>query len=374
MDMPEITAVSSPTPAHTNGQSPHSMPSSPSATPHAHAVVISAHEVEERAIRWLWPPYVALAKLCVLDGDPGTGKTLLATVLAACVSRGKKLPGKDGQLTESPGEPGITLFVAAEDDIADTLKPRLRQAGADESKIKFIDTVRDARGRERYFTLEHLPLLAAEVQRYQPPLVYIDSLQAVLGGKVDTNRANQVTELLIPLRQLAERYNTAIIFARHPAKPGQNTSKLIHRGMGSQAFIGGARLGLYVEEHPCDDTKVLLVQSKSNAGEKGITQVFSKQHGVFEWCGVTRINATMLAGPGRGPTPHAFLEACFWLEEQLMKAPQDNEGAKAEWADELEGRAKEAEISHRQLYAAKNALKIVSVKVHDRWIWILPPL
>jgi hypothetical protein len=92
-------------------------------------------------------------------GIPGTGKTLWATVLAACVSRGYMLPGQDGTLTESPGEPGITLFVAAEDDISDTLKPRLRQAGADESKVKFIDTIINAQGRERYFTLDTYPSL-----------------------------------------------------------------------------------------------------------------------------------------------------------------------------------------------------------------------
>jgi hypothetical protein len=139
--------------------------------------------------------------------------------------------------------------------------------------------------------------------------------------------------------------------------------------MGSQAFIGRARLGLYVEEHPCDDTKVLLVQSKSNAGAKGITQVFSKQGGVFAWCGISRVNATMLAGSGRGPEPHAFLQACFWLEEQL-KAPQ--------YVDDLTAWAKEAGISHRQLYGAKNALKIESIRVHDgtryTWGWRLPPL
>src|SRR5712691_8402562 len=107
-------------------------------TPRAHAVVISADEVEEREVEWLWKPYVALGKLCLLDGEPGTGKTLWATALAACVSQGYTLPGQDGTLTESPGAPGMTLIVAAEDDISDTLKPRLRRAGADQSRVKII--------------------------------------------------------------------------------------------------------------------------------------------------------------------------------------------------------------------------------------------
>ena len=365
MSAQETTPFSVPTPAH-NGHVPPAQeePLRPE-TPRAHAVVISADEEDEREVEWLWKPYVAIGKLCLLDGEPGTGKTLWATALAACVSQGYALPGQDGTLTESPGEPGITLIVAAEDDISDTLKPRLRRAGADQSRVKIINTIVTAQGRERYFTLEHLPFLAEEVQRWCPRLVYIDSLQAVLGGKIDINRANQVTDALRGLEALAARYRFALIATRHPAKPGQNIARLIHRGMGSQAFIGRARLGLYVEEHPCDDTRVLLVQSKSNAGDRGITQVFSKHGGVFEWCGITRINATMMAGSGRGPDPHAFLKACFWLEEQLH-APQ--------WADELLARAKEEEISHRQVNGAKKALKVVSTRVHDAWAWSLPPL
>src|SRR5205823_3249021 len=132
---------------HTNGQAPHPTQPLQQETPRTHAVVIEADKVEERAIEWLWKPYVALGKLCLMDGEPGTGKTLLATVLAACVSQGYALPGQDGTLTESPGEPGITLFVAAEDDISDTLKPRLRQAGADERKVKFINDITTAQGR-----------------------------------------------------------------------------------------------------------------------------------------------------------------------------------------------------------------------------------
>jgi hypothetical protein len=137
--------------------------------------------------------------------------------------------------------------------------------------------------------------------------------------------------------------------------------------MGSQAFIGRARLGLYVEEHPCDNTKVLLVQSKSNAGAKGITQVFSKEGGVFAWCGITRITAAMMAGSGRGPDPQAFLKACFWLEEQLQDGGARN-------ANELLEDAKGEGISESRIYDAKKALKVVSKKVHNLWWWSLPPL
>ena len=331
----------------------------------AHAIVIHMDEVEERPIDWLWEPYVVLGKLCLLDGDPSAGKTGAAGLLAACVSRGYAMPDQTGKLTMPTGEPGMVLIVAAEDDLGDTFKKRLRLAGADMTKIKVVNDIINAHGRQQHFTLEHLPLLEAEVERYHPRLVYVDSLQAILGGKVDINRANQVTDVLMGLQDLAARYHFALIATRHPAKPGQNVARLLHRGLGSQAFMGRARLALYVIEHPLDTTKALVVQAKSNPGGVGITQVFSKADGKFEWCGVSRVDADMMGGSGRGPDPHAFIEACFWLENKLRDGFPAN-------ADMLLDAAKHDDIGHKSLYSAKKALKITSIQSGGVWLWKLP--
>ena len=77
-------------------------------------------------IHWLWPGYVPSGKLTLLDGDPDRGKSLITIDLAARFSRGRALPdGKDGN--------GIvrSLFLQAEDDANDTLRPRLEAANAD---------------------------------------------------------------------------------------------------------------------------------------------------------------------------------------------------------------------------------------------------
>jgi len=330
----------------------------------AYARVISMDEVEEQDIDWLWEPYVAVSKLCLLDGDPGVGKSGVAGILATAVSKGYPMPDQTGKPTLSTGAPGISLLVGMEDDLADTLKKRLRLMEADMSKIKVLNDIVTERGRIQPFTLEHLPLLEEEVQRYQPRLVYVDNLQLILGGKVDINRANQVAEVMEGLVALASRYRFALICTRHPSKPGQGMGKLLHRGMGSQSFMGRARLALYVEEHPLDETKSLLIQSKSNAGSFGVTQIFSKAFGKFEWAGITRLNAQIMAGSGRGPNPQALIEACFWLEAQLKDGfPQT--------ADHLLDLAEQENIKGNTLYGAKKAMKVVSVKVNDEWFWKL---
>jgi hypothetical protein len=328
-------------------------------------------EVEEHDIDYVWDPYVALGKLCLLDGDPGSGKTGLVGLLAAAMSRGYPMPDQTGKVTSPTGEPGTVLMVAMEDDLADTLKKRLRLAEATMSRIKVLDHIVTAEGRRQHFTLEHLPLLEEEVQRYGPKLVYIDSLQLVLGPKVDINRANQVMDVMDGLIELAARYHFALICTRHPCKPGQNIGRLIHRGMGSQAFMGRARLGLYVEEYPGDLTKSLLVQSKSNGGAHGITQIFSKAGGHFEWCGATRVTKEILAGQGKGPTPQAFLEACLWLEHRMGEYGTYYAGT------DMQKEAKEEGIGQNTLFAAKKALGITHTKSPTKdggYLWRLRPL
>jgi hypothetical protein len=339
--------------------------------PKAHPVVIAMETVTARSIDWLWYPYLALGKLCILDGDPGVGKSLFATQLAANVSQGHPMPDQQGQMTLSCGDPGIVVFIATEDDLEDTVKPRLEKAGADCSKVKVFNEWEDGKGTIQTFTLAVLPYLETVLQTYRPRLVYIDAIQAVLGGKVDANSANQLKQLLDPLAKLAATYRCAILASRHPAKPGQNNAKLIHRGANSMAIIGTARLGLFAEDHPTDKTKVLLVQSKSNAGSIGRTQIFSKKDGKFEWAGVSRISKEDLAGPSRGPDPRAFLEAYFWLEQRL-------EGNLAWNASDIEQEATdEQELSAHMLKRAKKALGVISAKGTDKdagWTWRLPPL
>jgi AAA domain len=337
----------------------------------AYAVLIPGADLQEEAIDWLWDPYIAKKTIIMLDGDPGVGKTMLACQLAASVSRGYPLPDQAGHMTLEAPAPGDVLLVGMEDHLGSVVKKRLDHCQADMRKLTFCNEIVNAAGEPRPFTLSDLRLLQDYLERCRPTLVYIDSIQGVLGEKVDIGSPNKIKALLIPLEQLAQTYNCAIVCSRHPSKPGQNVSRLIHRGMGSQSFIGAARSGIFVEEHPGEPTQSLMVHYKSNMGPKGRTQIFSKAYGAFHWCGVTRVGEAVLAGAGRGPNPHALLEACFWLEHRLASGhPQ--------LSTELEQAADAEEIGEGALKRAKKALGVVSTQatgaLHGGWWWSLPPL
>jgi hypothetical protein len=67
-------------------------PTRPGTTTSRWAEVVTMSDIEEEPIAWLWPPYIAIGKVCILDGDLGTGKSLLAVKLASTLSIGGQLP------------------------------------------------------------------------------------------------------------------------------------------------------------------------------------------------------------------------------------------------------------------------------------------
>jgi hypothetical protein len=105
--------------------------------------------------------------------------------------------------------------------------------------------------------------------------------------------------------------DVVMLCIRHPSKPGEGIGKALHRGQGNVDLIGIARTGLFVEQYPGDETRAFLAQTKSNLGPKGRTLIFSKEDGVFAWCGVTRLTGEDLAGERTRPEPHRLFRGHF---------------------------------------------------------------
>ena len=92
---------------------------------------IRASTVPPRNVRWLWRGWVPLKMLSILVGLPGRGKTTLAELIAADVTRGRL----DGDLL---GGSANVLIVSYEDAIAEVLVPRLIAADADLHRVEFV--------------------------------------------------------------------------------------------------------------------------------------------------------------------------------------------------------------------------------------------
>jgi putative DNA primase/helicase len=217
--------------------------------------------VEARPIRWLWPSRVACGKLTIVAGDPGLGKSLLSLDLAARVSAGLAWPDRSGA-----AERGGVVLLSAEDDPADTIRPRLDAAGADVSRINLLVGVlaRDSEARRaerRQFSLRDLPALREAIGRTSDcRLVVVDPVSAFC-GKTDSHNNSEVRGLLGPLADLAQETGVAIVAVSHLNK---SQGPAMYRTMGSLAFVAAARAAWVVCRDKHDPARRLLLSVKNN--------------------------------------------------------------------------------------------------------------
>lgn len=244
------------------------------------------HTVKKRSAEFLIYPYLPKGSLTLLDGDPGMGKSLVTTHLAAVITTG----GRFAKLERVPR--GRVLFMAPEDEADRILRPRVEAHGADVTKIRYMNDpfVLDEAGIE---------LLRRELISFRPELVVIDPLSAFIPPDTDTYRANEVRGFMRPLSMLASELDVTILVVRHLRKASSESA--IHRGQGSMDFIASVRSGLMVVEHTADPGTRVLAQSKANYSSKGGSLTFEvKGYGqgetpTIEWLGRVELTADQLA-------------------------------------------------------------------------------
>jgi hypothetical protein len=216
--------------------------------------------IEPLPIEWLWPGWIPLGKVTMLDGDPGLGKSTLLLDLAARVSSHGIMP--DGK----QGIAGHVLIMSAEDADEDTIKPRLVAAGATHERVHSFTHLTDANGKDRPPEIpKDLEELEALIAAKDVRLLIIDPLLAFLCG-ADANKDQEVRRVLFRLSRIAAKYRCAIVCMRHLNKT--NSTKAIYRGNTSIGVIGHARTGLLVGVDPDDQHKRVLAVSKCNLAAK----------------------------------------------------------------------------------------------------------
>ena len=225
------------------------------------AIIRRLTSVAREQLEWLWPGRIPLGKLTLLAGDPGLGKSFVTLDIAARVSRGASWPDL-ALLNQSPA--GVVLF-NAEDDLADTIAPRLDKAEADDRNVVAVEGVA-MMGHRRCFSLEQdLPRLAEVVEQNPGTrLVVIDPISAYT-GKVDSHNNTEVRGLLAPLAEVAGRYHLAIVAVTHLSKSGG--TKAVYRAMGSLAFAAASRAVWAIVKDLNDPQRRLFLPAKLNLAQ-----------------------------------------------------------------------------------------------------------
>jgi len=259
-------------------------------------------DIEPQKVAWLWPERIPLGRLTVLAGRPGVGKSFVTVDFASRVSTGMAWP--DGSVNESAG--GV-LFIAAEDDPADTIRPRLDAAGADSGRVYYCRNV---------------DLTEIESRVDQVPdcrLVVIDPIGSYLGRYVDAYRENEVRAVLEPLAEIASRRNIAVILVAHTRKAWASFAD--DSVLGSRAFVGLARAVWHVTKDPQDRTRRLFLPGKSNLSREtsGLAFWIATDPARVQWLGRIDLQADDLTAeePTRGRKSEARNAAVDWLRTLL---------------------------------------------------------
>jgi putative DNA primase/helicase len=332
-------------------------------------------DIEAQPVRWLWPRRIASGKVTVVAGHPGLGKSQLALDVAATVSAGRSFPGDN-----SRSERGSVIILSAEDDAADTIRPRLEASGAGLSHCHVIEAAQDrgagGKPKRRSFSLvKDLDRLEAELRNIgDVVLVIIDPITAYL-GEIDSHRNAEVRSVLAPLADLAARHGVAVLAVSHLRKTVSGDAVL--QVTGSLAFAAAARTVYIVARDPSDPARRLFLPAKNNVGEDRTGYAFriepvSLTSGIdtcrIAWePDVVTISADeALAGRQHGTSAGKLAAATRWLEDMLADRPVPQKL--------LEAEATKAGHGWATVRRAQRKVGITSTKTGygQGWVWQLP--
>lgn len=315
-------------------------------------------DIAKIRVPWLWQPFLQRSAINLITGEPGVAKSTLVCEIAAILSTGRPWPGEEADKRRPPAK---VWLCNGEDGAADTIAWRLGNQGANPDNVYVTDV-------PKVITPGVVREMEAVVVAENIIAVFIDPMQAWMGGGVDMNRANETREWASMLRSMAMRTGCAVTFVRHRRK-GHPGEKAINSGLGSIDIVGFARseIGIVVT----GDVRV-MTRTKGNVGRMGSALAYTiedsgevgNDHGVLTWkLDVDPSILTCEVPRTQSRTPRALLKARLWLQEFLSQGPKPaldclDEGRRQGFSDSTLKRAKKGIV--------------VSVEVTPKeWIWQL---
>jgi putative DNA primase/helicase len=322
--------------------------------------------VVPRTVQWLWPKRIPKGKLTILGGDPGLGKSFLTLDITARISVGGVWPD-EGQV-----EQGNVLLFTVEDDLEDTVYPRLNQLEADMGHIYAINPVVQEGEKQAILSVEkHLTQLEIAILERKAVLLVLDPLLAFTGRKADTYKMSDVRAVLSPLAAMADRTRCSILGIIHLNKRSSEMNSL-YRLTASLDFVAAARSVLAVGKHPDYPDKCVLAGVKANLSQMPKSLMFHiDNNGYFRWGQQVDLDANALLGAAP-VDPHARNEAKEFLKDILVG--KGDVPAK----EVLEG-AETLGIKKSTLNRAKKELGVAVAQVGEPgkrggggWVWRMP--
>lgn len=233
----------------------------------------------------------------LLQGDGGTGKSILALQLAVATVTGQRWLSQEVR-------PGNVVYLSAEDDRGE-LHRRLDAICTDYGidlgeltglkilDVTGVDSVLGAADRQgRLLPTDRWRELEQIARAWEPVLIVLDNLADIFAG--EENSRPQARQFIAQLQGCAARQNASLLLLGHPSLAGMASGT---GSSGSTAWNNSVRSRLYLERPKIDgeagpsDARVLSVK-KANYSPTGLELRLRWSAGVFK--------ADDDAGPLRG--------------------------------------------------------------------------
>lgn len=218
-------------------------------------------EVESKNHDWIWYPILARGELTIIEGDPNGGKSWIAQMVGKAICDGDELPEWIKGKNSDPVQGKVAYFDM--ENSSDTVtKKRLVNNG-----IRHQENFYQEEEPFSWGDAQRMEGVMEALERLKPTLVVFDTMNTYLGGHVDTGRANSSQEAMFPLKEIAVRFNCAVVVIRHLVKSKKDKSAM-HAGQGSIAFAGFARIVATVGKLPDDQDVGCIAVTKCNLAQQ----------------------------------------------------------------------------------------------------------
>jgi AAA domain-containing protein/bifunctional DNA primase/polymerase-like protein len=332
-------------------------------------LVDSFANVTAKPIDWLWRDRIPKNKLTIFSGNPDVGKSTVIIDVIARYTTGRDYP--DGAKNTEP--PREVLMLIAEDDVADTAKPRMLAADGDIDKVHFVKCVeirRGAKKAERMLALDtDLNLLERKLLEYPNiGLVVFDPITNYL-GKAELNREQELRRVLGPIRDWAEYRAITIVGLGHFNKRSDVTA--LHRVGGAVAMSGVPRAVWLFVKDPDETDLYKMLLGKGNLTKKRTGLKYRFVEKVLEtggvpiigWGGETTDDAEDAVMVGHDPEARKNAKAKHFLAEHFKAHPGLQPSAPIIEEAEKHG------IAETTLFYARKSLGIKASRPSGVWCW-----
>lgn len=330
-------------------------------------------DITAKTIEWHWQDRIPKAKPTLFTGPPDKGKSLVSLDIIARHTTAAPWPD------DAPNPEASEAFIlSAEDNPEDTIKPRLVAAGADVSKVHLIDKVKltqNAKQSERDFALDtDLSLLAQKLEANpRVTLVVIDPITSYL-GRANMNREQELRAVLVPIKNLCEKYNVTVICIAHFNK--RSDVDALNKVSGAVAMTGVVRIVWGFVESNEKPGEYLMLRVKGNITKKrsGLryqiseraVDGLSKPAPYVDWQkGEFTETVDSVINTDRNPKEKVSARAERFLRDYLADG-------KLHPSKDIEAAANKEGIKRGALFQAKEALHIKAEKPRGIWCWVMP--